>query len=98
MNHQVSIYLQLRRFRRRLKSKQKLIEKRKRGLVENNAFRELREIGKNVTSFSEALDAFMPNHLLYLLYNEKSPLHYEKLKRETYKDKCIIDIPEQFIS
>lgn len=96
MNHQVSIYLQLRRFRRRLKSKQKLIEKRKRGLVENNAFRELREIGKNVTSFSEALDAFMPNHLLYLLYNEKSPLHYEKLKRETYKDKCIIDIPEQF--
>ena len=86
-NNKVSIYLTLRRFRRRIKSQNKRNKRKKQRsfTLENN--RKYREIAKLIHSYEDALLYFMPRNLSYLTQNEKSPFYVKNLEKEKFKSK-----------
>ena len=96
MKKEVSIYLQLKRFRRRLKSKKKQKQRRlskQKELLRNKA---IRYQGSLIHNSSEALAYFMTRHFLHLITTEKSPFYQDKLESEGRQKRNVIHIPENF--
>lgn len=95
-NNKVSIYLTLRRFRRRIKSQNKRNKRKKQRsfTLENN--RKYREIAKLIHSYEDALLYFMPRNLSYLTQNEKSPFYVKNLEKEKFKKVRTFDVPSCF--
>lgn len=94
--HSLSLYIQLRRFRRRLKSKEKKKARNKKELKALEQDKELRIQGKTAKSFADAFNLFMPSHLRYIISVKDSPLYYEKFERQKYKKELEIAIPKNF--
>ena len=96
MKKEASIYLQLKRFRRRLKSKEK--QKRRRIAKQKELFhnKAIRYQGSLIHNSSEALAYFMTRHFLHLITTEKSPFYQDKLKSEGILKRNVIHIPENF--
>ncbi len=96
MQKQPSIYLQLRRFRRRLKSKEKIkknrIRRQERRVVEKN----LHQQGASITTLDAAYKEFLPRNIKYLLEDSSSPFNISKLTRQKYDSKKILVVPKEF--
>ena len=96
MKKEPSRYLQLRRFRRRLKSKKKKKDTRcseQEQLLSDIA---IRHLGKKVSNCTDALNQFMPRHFLHLVTSEKSPFFQDKLMNESFRTRNVIHIPKNF--
>lgn len=96
MKDEVSFYLQLRRHRRQLKSKEKQHQRRKAKHNELLRNKDIRHQGKLIRDSSDALMCFMSRHFLHLIMSEKSPFNQDKLKSEGFHNRCVIRIPKRF--
>ncbi|MBM6856619.1 hypothetical protein [Caecibacteroides pullorum] len=92
----ISIILIQRRFRRKLKSRKKKHNRNKGKSYFLNIFKEYRKIGKNIHSYQEALNTFLPKNLAYLTEEEKSPFYINKLKQKNKKNVGIHIVPKHF--
>ena len=95
-NKEVSTYLQLRRFRRRLKSKKKQKARRKATQKELLRDKAIRHQGKLIHNSSEALSYFITRHFLHLITAEKSPFCQDKLENKVIQKRNVIRVPENF--
>lgn len=96
MKKEASIYLQAKRFRRKLKSREKQRQRRVAKQKELLRNREVRLQGKIIRDSSDAFVYFMSRHFIHLITAEKSPFNQEKLKNEGFRNRCVIQIPKQF--
>ena len=96
MKKEVSIYLQAKRFRRRLKSKEKQRQKRVAKQKELLRNKDIRHQGKLIHNTSDSLLSFMSRHFIHLITAEKSPFNQDKLKNEGFRNRCVIQIPKHF--
>ena len=96
MKKEESLYLQAKRFRRRLKSKEKQRLRRIARQKEQLRNSEVRHQGKLIRDSSDALVSFMSRHFLHLITTEKSPFYQDKLKRDNYRPILVIQIPKEF--
>ena len=85
-----------RRFRRRLKSKRWRTERIKRLQYLYNQSRSYRLMGKQVNSFYDAFNCFMPNHVQYLLMTEESPFFNKKLQKNEFLSVRELKVPSDF--
>ena len=85
-----------RRFRRRLKSKIKKHERNKMKSFFHKVFKEYRLIGKNIHSYEEALNIFLPKNLAHLTREEKSPFYIKNLEKKNRKKVGAFPIPKHF--
>lgn len=96
MKKQVSIYFQLRRFRRRLKSKEKQKKWRIAKQKQKAAEKALLDYGKSITTISQAYQELLPRNLAYLLNDPKSPFYVKKLTAYQYEPKKTLKVPQVF--
>lgn len=96
LNKTVSLFIQLRRFRSRLKSKEKKKQRNCRKAKELAQNKDLRIKGKTIRSFTDTFRSFMPSHFCYIISSKDSPLYFEKLDKMAYKKELVILIPECF--
>ena len=96
MKKEVSLYLQAKRFRRRLKRKEKQRLRRIARQKEQLRNSDVRHQGKLIRDSSDALVSFMSRHFLHLITTEKSPFYQDKLKRDNYRPILVIQIPKEF--
>lgn len=92
----LSIFIQLRRFRRKLKSKEKKKIRNRRKMKELEREKNFRIQGKTIKSFAAAFNTFMPSHFQHIISAKESPLYYEALERSTYKKVLVVVIPQNF--
>lgn len=95
-NSSLSIFIQLKRYRRRLKSKKKKKIRNRRRLKEFEQDKIYLMRGKTIRSFAAAFDTFMPSHFRHLISAKNSPLYYEVLDRLRYKKELVVKIPNCF--
>lgn len=95
-NKAISIYLMLRRFRRRVKSKKKRVVRRKMKSYQIQQDYWYRVAGKNVRSLSDAVRIFMPLHFRYLTTCSNSPFYQNRLSMRKYTYKEILKVPDTF--
>lgn len=96
MKNQTSIYIQMRRFRRKLKSKEK---RKKRGIAKQKqqaSERALSDYGKSIKTISQAYKELLPRNLDYLINDTKSPFNIKKLKTFKYEPKKTLKVPQVF--
>ena len=96
MKKHVSIFLQLRRFRRRLKSNEKQRQNRIRRYKERDLKNHYEKIGNEITSLADAYDKLLPRNLQYLLAEPQSPFYLKKLEKIEYKEEQILLMPKVF--
>ncbi len=96
MKNEISFYLQAKRYRRRLKSKEKQRKKRKAKQNEQLRNKDIRYQGRLIHDSSDALMLFMSRHFIHLITSEKSPFNQDRLKNEGFHNRCLIHIPKHF--
>ena len=96
MKKEVSICLQLRRFRRRLKKKENKKARHRAEQKELLINKAIRFNGKRIKNSIEALINFMPHHFLHLIINEKSPFNQGKLVNNGFQIRIVLQIPKNF--
>lgn len=96
MTNEPSIFLQLRRFRRRLKEKEK--RKHRRIVLQNQFTMDVgyRSLGKKIKNYSEAIKEFLPTTLSYLSVCEESPLYIRNLSQPQYTEDANLTVPKNF--
>ncbi|MGJ1265496.1 hypothetical protein [Sphingobacterium spiritivorum] len=94
MKRELPINIKLKRFRRRLASRKKKIEKRKKILASNIALKKV--IGSD-NSYENQLDKWLPETVKYFLrIAGNNYLPYENLKTNTKQRELRISIPKEF--
>lgn len=94
MKKEPSIFLQLRRFRRRLKSKEKKKKNRIRRLERRVREKGLRQQGSLITSLDAAYQELLPRNIKYLLEDPTSPFNISKLTEPKYEETKTLVVPK----
>ena len=96
MKKQVSIFLQMRRFRRRLKSKEKQKQNRIRRQQKRASKNYLKKLGSQITTLHDAYAELLPKNLRYLIGEPKSPFYIKKLSEFKFEPKKTLLVPNNF--
>ena len=91
-----TIFLMNRRFRRRLKSKEKRRLRVLNKCIRNKIEEKYKELFSKINSYNDALKYLLPKNLSYLISEDKSPFYIFKLKEPEYKDMVRVYVPENF--
>ena len=96
MTKEPSILLQQRRFRRKLKEKEKRKQRRIASAKQFAIDADYRNIGKKVKNYSDAIAEFLPTTLSYLSVCKDSPLYIQNLKQPQYTEDANLMVPKNF--
>ena len=91
-----SVYLQLRRFRRRLKSKEKQKKNRIRRQERRAREKGLRRLGASITTLDAAYQELLPRNIKHLLQDAASPFNISKLTEQKYEATKKLAVPKVF--
>lgn len=83
-------------FRQRIRSKEKMRNKRRGKQNALLQFSQEKQRMKSVRTFQGLIAEFLPRNLLYLLVNERSMFYYDNLQHQNYRRVWTIKVPQTF--